>query len=78
MQLLIKIINVEHLLYTYANVMQQPNGSSCGLFTIAYSTNIAFGFNLEQSIYIVPKMQLHFHNNLNNKDTSPFPKHITM
>ncbi len=55
------------MLYTYANVMQQPNGSSCGLFTIAYSINIAFGLNLEQSIYIVQKMQLHFHNNLNSK-----------
>jgi hypothetical protein len=55
-QLLTKIINVEHLVYTYANVMQQPNGSSYGLFTITYAINIAFGLNLEQSIYIVLKI----------------------
>jgi hypothetical protein len=55
-QLLTKIINVEHLLYTYANVMQQLYGSSCGLFTIAYVINITFRLNLEQFIYIVPKV----------------------
>ncbi len=49
-----------------------------GFFTIAYSTDITFGFNLEQSIYIVLEMQLHFHNNFDNKNTFPFPKHITM
>jgi hypothetical protein len=27
--------------------------------------------NLEQSIYIVLEMQLQFHNNINNKNTSP-------
>jgi hypothetical protein len=39
-QLLTNIINVKHLLYSYANVMQQPNNSSCALFTIAYATNV--------------------------------------
>jgi hypothetical protein len=46
-QLLTKIINIENLLYLYANVMQQSNGSSCELFTITYAINIAFGLNLE-------------------------------
>ncbi len=55
-QLLTKIINVEHLLYTYPNVMQQLYGSSCGLFTITYVIDIAFILSLEQFIYIVPKM----------------------
>jgi hypothetical protein len=27
--------------------------------------------NSEQSIYIVLEMQVHFHNNINNKNTSP-------
>jgi hypothetical protein len=44
-QLLINIINVKHLLYSYENVMQQPNSSSCWLFTIAYATNITFEQN---------------------------------
>ncbi len=55
--------------------MQQPNNSSCGLFTIAYATNIAFELNPKKSIYNVPEMQLHLHNNINNKTISPFPKY---
>jgi hypothetical protein len=77
-QLLTKIISVEHLLYTYVNVIQQLDGSSCGLFTIAYVINMAFKFNLEQSIYIVPKIWLHVQNNINDNNTSPFPKCITI
>jgi hypothetical protein len=38
-QLLTNSINVKHLLYSYANVMQQPNNSSCGLLTVTYVTN---------------------------------------
>ncbi len=63
------------LLYSYANVMQQLDSSSCGLFTIAYATNITFELNLEKSIYNVPQMQSHLHNNINNKTISPFPKY---
>ncbi len=53
-QLLTNIINIKHFLYLYANVMQQLDGSSCGLFTITYATNITFELNPEQSIYNVP------------------------
>jgi len=74
-QLLTNIINVKHLLYSYANVMQQPNNSSCGLLTITYVTNITFELNLEKSIYNVPRMWLHFHDNINNKTISPSPKY---
>ncbi len=76
-QLRIKIINVKHLLYTYVSVMQQPDGSSCGLFTIAYAIDIVVGFNLKQSIYIVQEMWLYFHKNVNNKNKYSFPKHTT-
>jgi hypothetical protein len=51
------------------------DNSSCGLFTIAYGVDIAFELNLEQSIYTVAQMRLHLHNNINNKNISPFPKH---
>ncbi len=44
------------LLYSYANVMQQPNNSSCELFTITYATDITFGLNQEQFIYHVPQV----------------------
>jgi len=36
-------MNVKHLLYSYANVMQQLDNSSCGFFTIAYASNTTFG-----------------------------------
>jgi len=49
-QLLTYIINGEHLLYKYVDLMQQIDNSLCGFFTIAYVANIAFGLNLEQSI----------------------------
>jgi hypothetical protein len=39
-QLLTSIINVENLLSTYANVMQQTNDSCCGISTITYVANI--------------------------------------
>jgi hypothetical protein len=55
-QLLCKLINMNNLLYTYANVMQQINNSTCDIFTIAYATNIAFGFNLEKSQYVLRQM----------------------
>jgi hypothetical protein len=55
-QLLCKLINMNNLLYTYANVMQQINNSMCDIFTIAYATNIAFGFNLEKSQYVLRQM----------------------
>jgi len=58
-QLLCKLINVNNLLYTYANVMQQINNSSCGVFTIAYAINIAFGFDLENFQYVLTQIQTH-------------------
>ncbi len=48
--LLTNIINDEHLLYKYADVIQQIDNSLCGFFTIAYVADITFGLNLEQSI----------------------------
>jgi hypothetical protein len=54
-QLLTNIINVKHLLYSYANVMQQLN-FFCGLFTITYVADMTFGFNPKIYIYNVPQM----------------------
>jgi hypothetical protein len=52
-QLLCKVINANNLLYTYANVMQQIDNSSCGVFTITYAIDIAFGFDLEKFQYVL-------------------------
>ncbi len=55
--------------------MQQLDNSCCKLFTIAYVVDTTFGLNPEQSIYNVPQMRLHLHNNINDKTISPFPKY---
>ncbi len=55
--------------------MQQLDSSSCRFFTITYATDIAFELNPKKSIYSVPQMQSHLHNNINNKIISPFPKY---
>jgi len=36
--------------------VQQIDNSSCGLFTIAYATDITFVIKPKQSRYIVPQM----------------------
>ncbi len=59
-QLLNNKINFKHLLYTYANVMQQLDNLSYEVFIITYVVEIAFGFNLEQSIYNVPPNAIAF------------------
>ncbi len=46
-QLLCKLINVNCC--THANVMQQIDKSSCGVFTITCATNIVFGFYPKKS-----------------------------
>jgi hypothetical protein len=75
-QSVINIINVKCLLYSCANIIQQLYNSFCELFTIVYVVDITFGFNLKQSIYNILQMQLHFHNNKNNKTICPFSKYL--
>jgi ASC-1-like (ASCH) protein len=58
-QLLCKLINVNNLLYTYANVMQQIDNSSYGVFIIKYAIDISFGFDPEKSQYVLTQMQTH-------------------
>jgi hypothetical protein len=43
-------MNIQNLNYTYANVMQQLDQSSCGLFTIAYVVDIAFNIDVQNQI----------------------------
>ncbi len=53
--------------YIYANVMQQPDQLSCGLFVIAYDVDVAFNFNVQKLKYVVFKMRQHLKNYLNAK-----------
>jgi hypothetical protein len=50
---------VNNLLYTYANVMQQIDNSSRGVFKIAHVRDIVFGFDLKKSQYVLTQMQTH-------------------
>jgi hypothetical protein len=55
-QLLCKLIDVNNLLYTYANVMQQIDNSSYDVFTIAYAIDIMFGFDPKKYQYVLTEM----------------------
>ncbi len=67
-------MNINNLNYTYANVMQQPNQSSFGLFVIAYATDIALNINLKNSKYAVSKMKQHLKICLNQNNSLLFQK----
>jgi hypothetical protein len=56
--------------------MKMPyNNWTIQLFTITYVADITFGLNPKQSIYNVPQMRLHLHNNINNKTIYLFSKY---
>jgi hypothetical protein len=74
-QLLCKLINMNNLLYTYANVMQQIDNSSCDVFTITYATNIAFEFDPKKSQYVLTQIRTHLQNSINNRYILPFSKY---
>jgi len=74
-QLLCKLIKVNNLLYTDANVMQQIYNSSCDVFIITYAIDIVFGFDFEKSQYVLTQMQTHLQNSINNKYIFPFSKY---
>jgi len=47
---------MNNLLYTHANVMQQINNLSCGVFTTTYVTDIVFGFDPKKCQYVLTQM----------------------
>jgi len=62
-------------LFTYANVMQQINNSSCDVFTIANAPSIVFGFDFEKSQHILTQIRTHLRNSINNRFIFPFSKY---
>jgi hypothetical protein len=55
--------------------MHQIDNSSCSVLTIAYATDIAFGFDPEKPQYVLTQMQTNLQNSLNNRYIFPFPKY---
>ena len=64
--------------YKYANVLQQPDDSSCGVFALAYATDIAYKINLETSIYNISDMRQHLRDYITQSKIIPFPKQNIM
>ncbi len=62
------------MLYTYVNVMQQIDNSSCGVFTITYATDIVFRFYFEKFQYVLTQMRRHLQNSISNKYWKQFEK----
>ena len=60
----------------FEKVQQQPDGHNCGVFTVAFATEIAFtsNFDLSQVSFDVSKMRPHLHQCLLNRRMEPFPK----
>jgi hypothetical protein len=67
-------MDIQHLNYTCAKVMQQLDQSSCGLFTIAYVVDIAFNIDVQKSNYIVNEMRQHLNFIKNMKYITSFSK----
>jgi len=51
--------------------MQQIDKSSCGVFTIACATNIAFGFDPKKSQHVLTQMRTHLQNSINTNTSFP-------
>jgi hypothetical protein len=65
----------DSLYYSYANVQQQLDGVYCGLFIIAFATDIAFSIPPMQSNYNILRMCHHLHNCICVSEMTPFPTH---
>ena len=71
-----RVLNIQdNIHYKYVNVPQQSYSSSCGLFMIAYATNIAFNISPLQSNYNIAMMRSHLHTCLCIFVMTPFPTH---
>ena len=64
--------------YKYANDLQQPDSSSCGVFALVYAIDIAFFKNPETSIYIILDIRHHLRNCITQSKLMPFPKQNMM
>lgn len=59
----------------YAKMAQQQHGSNdCGLFAIAYATDLLLGRDPSQCVYDQYKMRGHLHQCLEARELTPFPK----
>ena len=57
-----------------AGVQQQSNGTNCGLFSIAFAVDIAFGITPKERAYAESEMRNHLLKCFKNRKMSPFPQ----
>lgn len=55
-------------------VQQQTNGYDCGLYAIAFATELAFGFNPEEASFNQSEMRSHLLNCYKNQTMDRFPR----
>ena len=64
---------VDTLHFDVANVQAQPNGSDCGVFAIAFATELAYGCDPTRSNFMVDGMRQHLISCLEGKEMFRFP-----
>ena len=57
----------------FANVSKQSGSKDCGLFSVAYITDIAFGLDPSFQVYKQSEMRGHFLKCTEQKKMEPFP-----
>ncbi len=73
--LLARLVNTSKPAFSVqvANVTKQSGSSACGLFAIAYITDIAFGRNPEQHVFKQSEMRGHLYKCIEQQKMDPFP-----
>ena len=59
--------------FDLVNVMRQPNGSNCGLFAVAFATELAHGYDPALCLWDTAVMRQHLISCLENRHLSRFP-----
>ena len=74
--LLQRAIDVGATRMEWANVQQQSDSSSCGLYVIAYAVDIAYDIDPTRVNYIEQEMRKHFLFCLDRFMLKPFSRHV--
>ncbi|XP_066933436.1 uncharacterized protein [Clytia hemisphaerica] len=69
-----KYVKNGHLEIEYESVCRQTGGKDCGLFVIAFATDIAFGFNPSSILYNQARFRQHLKQCFASETMSVFPR----
>ena len=74
---LMRKFSIQKIRFLISNVQQQSDGSSCGVFAIAFATELAHNLNPSICNFNDEAMRQHLCNCLESKKLTPFPKNMT-